>query len=124
MEAIRKIRFGDESDLFGREKDDYFAGSIGNHVSLLPRQKQGPVLRRKETNRGLHVGDTNHHDCGVLGRGEGNDGERGDELYVGEINKKPGEAEKKEEKEEKASKGVDRGLLFNYGFNMTNLALF
>ena len=44
MEVIRKMRFGDESDLFGREKDDYFAGSIGNHVSLLPRQKQGPVL--------------------------------------------------------------------------------
>lgn len=30
MEAIRKMRFGDESDLFGREKDDSFAGSIGN----------------------------------------------------------------------------------------------
>lgn len=24
------MRFGDESDLFGREKDDSFAGSIGN----------------------------------------------------------------------------------------------
>ena len=54
-----------------------------NHVSLLPRQKQGPVLRRKETNRGLHAGGTDHHDCGVPGRGEGNDGKRGDELYVG-----------------------------------------
>ena len=30
MEAIRKMRFGDESDLFGREKDDSFQGSIGN----------------------------------------------------------------------------------------------
>ena len=30
MEAIRKMRFGDESDLFGREKDDSFKGSIGN----------------------------------------------------------------------------------------------
>ena len=29
-EAIRKMRFGDESDLFGREKDDSFKGSIGN----------------------------------------------------------------------------------------------
>ena len=84
MEAIRKMRFGDESDLFGREKDDSFAGSIGNYVSLLPRQKQGPVLQRKEKNRGLHAGGTDHHDCGVPGRGEGNDGERGDELYVGE----------------------------------------
>ena len=44
MEAIRKIRFGDESDLFGREGDDAFADSIGNYVSLLPRQKQGTVL--------------------------------------------------------------------------------
>lgn len=25
------------------------------------------------------------HDCGVSGGGEGNDGERGDELYVGEV---------------------------------------
>lgn len=82
MEAIRKMRFGDESDLFGREKDDSFKGSIGNYVSLLPRQKQGPVLRRKEKNRGLHAGGADHHDCGVTGRGEGNDGERGDELYV------------------------------------------
>ena len=56
-----------------------------NHVSLLPRQKQGPILRRKETNRGLYAGGPDHHDCGVPGRGEGNDGERGDELYVGEI---------------------------------------
>ena len=30
MEAIRKMRFGDESYLFGREKDDSFKGSIGN----------------------------------------------------------------------------------------------
>ncbi len=30
MEAIRKMRFGDESALFGREKDDSFKGSIGN----------------------------------------------------------------------------------------------
>ena len=30
MEAIRRMRFGDESDLFGREKDDSFKGSIGN----------------------------------------------------------------------------------------------
>lgn len=39
-------------------------------------------------NRGLHAGGTDHHDCGVPGRGEGNDGERGDELYVGEFYKK------------------------------------
>ena len=42
------------------------------------------VLRRKETNRGLHAGGADHHDCGVPGRGEGNGGERGDELCVGE----------------------------------------
>lgn len=30
MEVIRSMRFGDESDLFGKEKDDSFKGSIGN----------------------------------------------------------------------------------------------
>ena len=30
MEVIHSMRFGDESDLFGKEKDDSFKGSIGN----------------------------------------------------------------------------------------------
>ncbi len=30
VEVIQSMRFGDESDLFGREKDDSFKGSIGN----------------------------------------------------------------------------------------------
>ncbi len=30
VEVIQSMRFGDESDLFGREKDDSFRGSIGN----------------------------------------------------------------------------------------------
>ena len=30
IEVIKSMRFGDESDLFGREKDDSFKGSIGN----------------------------------------------------------------------------------------------
>lgn len=30
MQVIQSMRFGDESDLFGREKDDSFKGSIGN----------------------------------------------------------------------------------------------
>lgn len=30
MEVIQSMKFGDESDLFGREKDDSFKGSIGN----------------------------------------------------------------------------------------------
>lgn len=30
MEVIQKTRFGDESGLFGKEKDDSFKGSIGN----------------------------------------------------------------------------------------------
>ncbi len=30
MEVISSMRFGDESDLFGKEKDDSFKGSIGN----------------------------------------------------------------------------------------------
>ena len=34
MEAIRKMRFGDESALFGREKDDSFKGSIAATMFL------------------------------------------------------------------------------------------
>ena len=30
MQVIQNMRFGDESDLFGKEKDDSFKGSIGN----------------------------------------------------------------------------------------------
>ena len=30
MQVIQRMRFGDESDLFGKEKDDSFKGSIGN----------------------------------------------------------------------------------------------
>lgn len=30
MEVIASMRFGDESDIFGKEKDDSFKGSIGN----------------------------------------------------------------------------------------------
>ena len=30
VEVIQSMRFGDESDLFGREKDDSFKGSLGN----------------------------------------------------------------------------------------------
>ena len=30
MKVIQSMKFGDESDLFGKEKDDSFKGSIGN----------------------------------------------------------------------------------------------
>ena len=30
MEVIQSMRFGDESDLFGKDKDDSFKWSIGN----------------------------------------------------------------------------------------------
>lgn len=30
MEVIQSMRFGNESDLFGKERDDSFKGSIGN----------------------------------------------------------------------------------------------
>lgn len=30
IEVIQSMRFGDESELFGREKDDSFKGSIAN----------------------------------------------------------------------------------------------
>lgn len=35
MEVIQSMRFGDESDLFGKEKDDSFKESIGNIYLVL-----------------------------------------------------------------------------------------
>ena len=46
-EAISQMRFGAESDLFGREKDDSFRGSIGNIYQSYDGQELYPTLEEK-----------------------------------------------------------------------------
>lgn len=47
MEVISHMRFGAESDLFGREKDDSFQGSIGNIYQSFGGQDLYPSLEEK-----------------------------------------------------------------------------
>ena len=47
MEVISHMRFGDESDLFGREKDNSFSGSIGNIYQSFAGQDLYPSLEEK-----------------------------------------------------------------------------
>lgn len=47
MDVISKMRFGAESDLFGREKDDSFRGSIGNIYQSYAGQELYPTLEEK-----------------------------------------------------------------------------
>ncbi|MDO4757184.1 MAG: virulence protein RhuM/Fic/DOC family protein, partial [Parabacteroides sp.] len=47
MEVISHMRFGAESDLFGREKDDSFKGSIGNIYQSFDGQELYPTLEEK-----------------------------------------------------------------------------
>ena len=49
MEVISNMRFGDESDLFGREKDDSFRGSIGNIYQSFDGKELYPSLEEKAT---------------------------------------------------------------------------
>jgi hypothetical protein len=46
-EVISNMRFGDESDLFGKEKDDSFKGSIGNIYQSFGGQDIYPTLEEK-----------------------------------------------------------------------------
>lgn len=41
------MRFGEESDLFGKEKDDSFRGSIGNIYQSFAGQELYPTLEEK-----------------------------------------------------------------------------
>ncbi|MDD5924777.1 virulence protein RhuM/Fic/DOC family protein [Ellagibacter isourolithinifaciens] len=50
MEVIRSMRFGDESDLFGVEKDDSFKGSIGNVYQTFGGRDVYPTLEEKAAN--------------------------------------------------------------------------
>ncbi len=45
--VIANMRFGNESELFGREKDDSFAGSIGNIYQSFSGQDIYPTLEEK-----------------------------------------------------------------------------
>lgn len=49
-EVITAMRFGDESDLFGREKDDSFKGSIGNIYQSFSGQEIYESLEEKAAN--------------------------------------------------------------------------
>ena len=49
-EVIDSMRFGDESDLFGVEKDDLFKGSIGNIYQSFGGQEIYPTLQEKAAN--------------------------------------------------------------------------
>jgi prophage maintenance system killer protein len=48
--VIDRMRFGDESELFGREKDDSFKGSIGNIYQSFGGQEIYPTLEEKAAN--------------------------------------------------------------------------
>lgn len=50
MGVIQKTRFGDESDLFGREKDDSFRGSIGNIYQSFDGKDMYESLEEKAAN--------------------------------------------------------------------------
>lgn len=50
MDLIRNMRFGDESDLFGREKDASFKGSIGNIYQTFGGQDVYASLEEKAAN--------------------------------------------------------------------------
>ena len=47
MEVIDSMRFGNESMLFGNEKDDSFKGSIGNIYQSFCGQELYPTLEEK-----------------------------------------------------------------------------
>lgn len=47
MDVVSQMRFGAESDLFGKEKDDSFKGSIGNIYQSFSGQELYPTLEEK-----------------------------------------------------------------------------
>lgn len=49
-DVIAAMRFGSESDLFGKEKDDSFKGSIGNIYQSFAGQDMYPSLEEKAAN--------------------------------------------------------------------------
>lgn len=49
-DVIEHMRFGNESALFGKEKDDFFKGSIGNIYQSFGGQELYPTLEEKAAN--------------------------------------------------------------------------
>ncbi len=70
-ELIDHMRFGDESMLFGNEKDASFKGSIGAIYQSFDGKDLCLTLEEK----------ADHHDCGVESGGEGDDDQRDYELH-------------------------------------------
>ena len=62
VEVIQSMRFGDESDLFGREKDDSFKGSIGNIYQSFDGNDVYKSLEEKAANL-LYFITKNHSFC-------------------------------------------------------------
>ena len=77
VEVIQSMRFGDESDLFGREKDDSFKGSIGNIYQSFDGNDVYKSLEEKAANL-LYFVTKNHS---FFGR-KRNDNQRDNELYA------------------------------------------
>ena len=50
IEVIQHMRFGEESELFGKEKDDSFKGSIGNIYQSFDGEDVYPTLEEKAAN--------------------------------------------------------------------------
>ncbi len=59
MDAIACMRFGKDSELFGKEKDDSFKGSIGNIYQSYAGQEIYPSLEEKAANL-LYLVTKNH----------------------------------------------------------------
>ena len=59
MQVISQMRFGNESELFGKEKDDSFRGSIGNIYQSFGGQELYPSLEEKAAHL-LYFVNKNH----------------------------------------------------------------
>lgn len=59
MQVISQMRFGNESELFGKEKDDSFRGSIGNIYQSFGGQELYPSLEEKAAHQ-LYFVTKNH----------------------------------------------------------------
>ena len=66
MEVIQSMRFGDESDLFGKEKDDSFKGSIGNIYQSFGGVDIYESLEEKAANLLLNILVSGNLDSGIL----------------------------------------------------------
>ena len=66
MEVIQSMRFGNESDLFGKEKDGSFKGSIGNIYQSFDGVDVYESLEEKAANLLLNILVSGNLDSGIL----------------------------------------------------------